>query len=110
MYYMDCIQDLANLENGKFQIEKDFFQMRKNLNDVLTMLEAQLGNRNIKIQFFCNNNVPDLIYSDVKRIKQVLYQLLSNSIKYTPRGVIEVIASVTDTMPISGIDSPDLVR
>lgn len=47
--------------------------MRRSLNDVLIMLQEQIGNRGIKIQFYCDNNVPDLIYSDVRRIKQVLY-------------------------------------
>ena len=83
MFYSNSIQDLASIDNGDFKIEKDFFQMRRSFNDVLTMLEYQIGNRDLRIQFFCNSKVPDLIYSDVKRIKQVLYHLVSNSIKYT---------------------------
>ena len=80
--------------------------MRRSLNDVLTMLEQQIGNRDIQIQFLCNSKVPDLIYSDVKRIKQVLYQLVSNSINYTQRGYIKVTASITDSLPIE--ESPKL--
>ncbi|CDW87974.1 histidine kinase [Stylonychia lemnae] len=110
MYYSNSIQDLASLENGTFQLEKDFFQMRRSLNDVLFMLQEQLGNRNIKIKFSCHNNVPDLIYSDVRRIKQVLYQLVQNAIKYTQKGTIKVKVKVTENLPIEGLQRPSLIR
>lgn len=74
--------------------------MRRSLNDVLTMLDYQIGKKDFKIQFFCNSKVPDLIYSDVKRIKQVLYHLVSNSIKYTQKGHIKVTVSITKTLPL----------
>ena len=89
------------MENGQFQPEKDYFLIRKNLNDVLTMCEVQLGTRNVKLEFYCKSNVPDLMYSDVKRIKQVLYQLVSNSIKYTQKGFIRVTVSVCDDLPMN---------
>eukprot|EP00347_Sterkiella_histriomuscorum_P009478 403341058 len=110
MYYSNSIQDLASLENGQFKIEKDFFQMRRSLNDVLNMLQEQLGNRSVKINFFCNNNVPDLIYSDVRRIKQVLYHLVTNAVKYTSKGIIKVSVSISDSLPILGIQRPALLK
>jgi hypothetical protein len=49
LYYSNSILDLASMENGQFKIEKDFFYVRRSLNDVLTMSEVQLGTRSVQI-------------------------------------------------------------
>lgn len=93
---------MANHEQGYFKLKKGFFEVRKSLNQVLNMMSVKQGQRNIQFQFYCSSKVPDFIYSDMNRIKQVLYQLITNSLKFTTHGYIAISLNMADELPLQG--------
>jgi len=84
------ILDLSKIEAGKMKIELINFHTDEIYNTI-ELFEEKAKEKNIdyKIKFI---NVPEYLYSDVHRIKQVISNLISNAIKFTPENKkIEVI-------------------
>jgi signal transduction histidine kinase len=55
------------------------------------MFRPMINQKKLRLCHFVNKNVPDKIFDDCKRIKQILVNLLGNAVKYTPKGVITII-------------------
>ena len=76
------ILDLSKIEAGKMTIEYINFHTDE-LYNIIELFEEKAKEKNIdfKINFI---NIPEYLYSDIHRIKQVISNLLSNAIKFTP--------------------------
>ena len=84
------ILDYSRIIAGVFSVQKDNFEFRKLLDDVVILFEKQAGKKGIKLTKRIDEMIPKCIYTDPKRLTQVLINLLGNSLKYTNKGSIEV--------------------
>jgi len=77
------ILDLATIEAGHMQLELDRFDLHQALVGILALTREHCLRRNLTVNFDC---APDIgwIEADERRIKQVLYNLMNNAIKFTP--------------------------
>ena len=87
------ILDYSKIEIGKLEIERQPFDLRRCIEESLDLLSSDAGEKNINLAYFIDDSVPAALVSDVTRLRQVLVNLLSNSIKFTHRG--EVVVSVS---------------
>jgi arabidopsis histidine kinase 2/3/4 (cytokinin receptor) len=62
------------------------FDLKKALEDVVGIMKFQATQKGIKLNFHISHDVPHKIHSDEKRYKQVLFNLIGNSIKFTRSG------------------------
>lgn len=83
---VDGLIDVSRIENGSVRIARE----RVNLDDLLTqivdMFRIQAAARGIQFEHSRPGHLPTWIYTDQKRLRQVLINLVSNAIKYTPAG------------------------
>lgn len=99
-YILRLINDLldfARLESGNLKTEKIRFNLNQILDEVVSGFYplAQSKNLNLEMDF---ENLPDTDYlSDPVRIKQVLTNLISNAIKFTDKGKVNITGSVSET-------------
>ena len=82
--------DISRIENGKFEINKEKFDLYKAVEDVIGTLRFQSRAKKIGLEYQISNQVPQSIVSDPKRFKQILFNLIGNSIKFTFEGKIDV--------------------
>ena len=82
------ILDLNKLEANKVELEHTSFSLKKRINDVLIALNKSANDRNNKIHFDFDNNIPQKLKGDPLKISQVLINLIGNSIKFTNNGDI----------------------
>jgi PAS domain S-box-containing protein len=87
------ILDYSKIEIGKLEIERQPFDLRRCVEESLDLLSSNAGEKNINLAYFIDDSVPAALVSDVTRLRQILVNLLSNSIKFTHRG--EVVVSVS---------------
>jgi len=81
------ILDLSKIEAGKVELHFEEFDLREMINDVATISEP-LAARNSNTLVI---NVADgAMYSDLTRIRQILFNLLSNACKFTEFGTVEL--------------------
>jgi len=82
------ILDLAKLEAGKINIEKNAISTRLLAERVVTLLIQQAAAKNIELSAEFDDNMPDNILGDELRLRQILINLCSNAIKFTQEGSV----------------------
>jgi PAS domain S-box-containing protein len=86
------ILDFSKIEAGKLELEKQSFDLRNCIEQVLDILAPKAEDKNIELAYFINSQVPNRIIGDFTRIRQILMNLIGNAIKFTKKG--EVILAV----------------
>jgi PAS domain S-box-containing protein len=87
------ILDFSKIDIGKLEIERHPFDLRRCIEESLDLLSPGASEKAINLAYSIDDSVPATLVSDVTRLRQVLVNLLSNSIKFTERG--EVLVSVS---------------
>jgi signal transduction histidine kinase len=79
------ILDISKVEAGRMDLICEWTHLGGVVDIVKSVIQAQATKKGINLEVSISNALPEL-YLDPGRIKQVLYNLLSNGIKFTPRG------------------------
>ena len=86
------ILDISKVESGKLSIMTSDYDVISLLNDVWIMVYRRTEEKGIKLSFDVSRNMPKALHGDKVRIKQMLINLLTNSIKYTDEGFVRLKA------------------
>ncbi len=84
IHLVSDILDLAGIEAGYLALEISEFDIRRALESVLSLQEARLRDAGLVGKLDCPEDIGS-IQGDETRVRQVLFHLLSNAIKYSPR-------------------------
>jgi signal transduction histidine kinase/DNA-binding NarL/FixJ family response regulator len=87
------ILDMSRLEAGQLALRRSVFALRPLLNGTLGMLRALAARRGITLRSAVDNDLPQLVYGDPVRLRQILLNLLGNAAKYAAPG--EVVLGAT---------------
>ena len=90
------ILDLSKIDAGKLVLENIDFNVREVLEDVLTINAPEAHKKSLELVSLIYSDVPQFLTGDPLRIKQVLTNLISNAIKFTPQGNITVRVLIED--------------
>lgn len=93
------ILDLSKAESGRLGIERNPLNLRDSVEEVLDLLAPKAAENALELVYTIAPNVPISILGDGTRLRQVLLNLVSNAIKFTPQG--EVVVTV-DTKSVDG--------
>lgn len=88
------IIDYSRLETKKFQLIFEDFDLIKLLYNISDNFLALASSKDITFNLIITNEVPQYIRSDKTRITQILYNILSNSLKFTETGSITLIVDI----------------
>lgn len=102
------VLDAAKIDAEKLEIEHIAFDLHSMVKDTLCVIEPQAMEKSIDINCRINEDVPQWVMGDPHRIKQVLLNFLSNAIKFTEQGSIELLlelASAPEVMQFSVVDT-----
>ncbi|NMO97800.1 PAS domain S-box protein [Paenibacillus lemnae] len=88
------ILDFSKIESGKTSLVQKPFKVRDLTSEVVQLLRPKAIKKNLNISVTVSNNVPLHVVGDAERLKQVLINLVDNSLKFTSQGsvVVEVEA------------------
>ncbi len=77
------ILDISKVESGKLEILHEDFNLKELLNQIVELYSITSNQKNIRLVFDLDGNLPLIVKGDEIRLKQVLSNLLSNAIKFT---------------------------
>lgn len=86
------ILDFSKIEAGRMELESHPFELREMLGSALKSLGVRAHKKGIELIWQCQEDVPDWIVGDATRLRQILFNLVGNAIKFTNEG--EVLLSV----------------
>jgi two-component system sensor histidine kinase/response regulator len=95
---VDNVLDLSKMESGKFTIENTTFDLRKTIEALMHAVETPARAKGIEISCEVAPNVPHSLRGDLVRFRQVLGNLVDNSVKFTDRGRISLRAELAGEM------------
>ncbi|MER6997921.1 HAMP domain-containing protein [Streptomyces sp. NPDC000410] len=84
------ILDLSKVEAGKMDVHRERFPLQRMLEYVEMTFRPLASERNLDFRVVAAADVPDEIITDESRLRQVLRNLLSNALKFTERGSVEL--------------------
>ena len=91
------ILDISKLEAGMTQISNTTFNLKDFLADIELLFSHQSKQKNIKLISNIGADLPNVVIGDSEKLNQILLNLLSNALKFTPeQGTITITASLLD--------------
>ncbi|MCW7469636.1 hybrid sensor histidine kinase/response regulator [Leptospira kanakyensis] len=103
---LNDILDFSKIEVGKMKIEKLNFDIHHLVSEVYDLLSIESKWKPIDLKLDIDPNVPKFIYSDPGRIRQIIFNLLGNAIKFTEKGSVTLrVKRETDKIRIEAEDT-----
>lgn len=94
---IDDILDLSKIEAGEIVLVKSEFPAQSLMDTLSKSLQPQAEAKGLKFRTNLAPNLPNQLCGDENRVKQVLINLVSNAIKFTDNGEIEVSIDLADS-------------
>lgn len=91
------ILDFSKIESGKVEIMHEHFRLSEMIADLYRMTVMSVREKGLDYNISIDNKVPDGLIGDEQRLKQVLLNLVSNAIKFTTDGQIDLNVSFMPT-------------
>ncbi|MFZ0242542.1 MAG: ATP-binding protein [Desulfobacterales bacterium] len=98
------ILDLSKIEAGKMELEYEPVRPRALFDEVRRMFSAQATLKNIEMVVDCSGDIPDCLILDEVRLKQILFNLIGNAVKFTEKGFVRLEVQKRDAVGGDGID------
>ena len=92
------ILDFSKIESGKFEMQREIVEIKVLTNQIIDLFRSHSIKKNISLRVVLDPNIPEFIFADAVRLKQILINLIGNAIKFTPFG--EVILKIEETKNI----------
>ncbi len=84
------ILDFSKIEARQIELEKIDFNLQNVISDTVQLLKIKANNKNLKLDFKINSDVPEFINGDPIRLKQIIINLTNNAIKFTEKGGVNI--------------------
>jgi|TARA_B110000879_G_scaffold33392_1_gene45911 signal transduction histidine kinase/ActR/RegA family two-component response regulator len=114
---IEGLVDISKIEAGRLDLHRNEVDIVAMIEQLIYMFQIQAQSKNIKLNFTHQQKLPEHVIADGKRLRQVLINLISNAIKFTPKGSVSVdlkyrnqVAYITVTDSGVGIEESDISR
>ncbi len=88
LFLINDILDMSKIESGKMEIVRVEYEPENLIMDLWNVIFLRAQEKGLDISFTLDETLPRIMFGDDVRIKQIVTNLLTNAVKYTPRGGI----------------------
>ncbi len=92
---IDGMLDIAKIEAGKLRIDYGDLAFREFIDQIVQMVAPQAAQKGLRFNFIETGRIPQRVYADEKRLRQILINLVANAIKFTDTGSVTLRLSYT---------------
>ena len=86
--FLDDLEDFSKLQLDKVEIVEEKYHLTELIEGISSTIVSRIGEKNIDLNVVMNPSIPDKLYGDPLRIRQILIHLLNNTVKYIEDGFI----------------------
>lgn len=84
------ILNISKLESNKMEIINKDYDLRGEIASIMKLIKTKIGEKPIELSLYIAEDVPKCLYGDKEKLKEILINLLTNAVKYTEKGFINV--------------------
>ncbi len=103
------ILDLSKIEAGKMEIVPVEYDVSSLIYDVSNMIRFRAEDKGLILRVTVSSDIPSRLFGDDVRIRQILMNLLTNAVKYTEKGTVDLRVSLQEGNGDKGSDTADLL-
>lgn len=89
------ILDFSKIESGKMELVETEYRFSALLNDVVNMIQIKAEQKNLEFHVQVQESIPDKLFGDEGRIRQIMVNILNNAVKYTRAGSVSFTVNGT---------------
>ncbi|KAJ6309563.1 hypothetical protein OIU77_015133 [Salix suchowensis] len=98
------VLDQAKIESGKIELEAMPFDLRAIMDEVLALFSGKAHEKGVELAVYVSDAVPEMVIGDPGRFRQIITNLMGNSIKFTKKGhiflTVHLVEEVMDSMDV----------
>lgn len=83
------ILDISKIEANKIEIINSKYEFREIFDNLVVLTKARMGDKPLEFKTTYDDSIPAILYGDYTRVKQIILNILTNSVKYTKEGYID---------------------
>ena len=87
------VLDFSKIEAGKIELEQNDYCLSEVLDDLMSLFGSQVSTRPLRLDYHIEPSLPDYVFGDRDRLRQILTNLVGNAVKFTNAGSVHVCAS-----------------
>ncbi|MGL4497697.1 MAG: ATP-binding protein, partial [Planktothrix sp.] len=106
---IDDILEVSKIEAGRSNFNESSFNIRQLLQSLEQMLQLKVLSKGLKLIFQCDIHLPEYVITDQGKLRQVLLNLLGNSIKFTQTGCVMLRVCVIEPPKRQSSDTQTLI-
>lgn len=84
------ILDFSKMESGKMELVEDEYEPMSIFSDLSMIFLTRIGDKDMEILFDIDEKIPQKLYGDGLRIRQVIINIVNNAIKFTEKGYVKL--------------------
>ena len=84
------ILDISKIEANKMEIIEVNYNLKKMIKELEKLIQPRLKEKPIEFKINISSDIPDILYGDMGKVKEIITNLLTNAAKYTENGTIEL--------------------
>lgn len=97
LFLINDILDMSKIESGKMEIVEVEYSLANLMMDLWNVIFLRAQEKGLTLKFILDETTPQTLYGDDVRIKQIVTNLLTNAVKYTPQGGMEMCVAYEKT-------------
>ena len=96
LYTVNELFDISRIEDGSLKIVEEAYEPMSLFNDLSMIFIHNIGDKPVELLYSIDRNMPSRLYGDVKRIKQIIINIVNNAIQYTDSGFIRLSVDIEE--------------
>jgi len=88
------ILDISKIDSGMMKVEQENFSIKQKLTDISNIFKLKAQDKKLDFEVDIDDKLPTYIKSDQLRLQQIIYNFISNSLKFTEKGKITLRVEV----------------
>ena len=99
------ILDFTEIDSGKLALEYQPFSLRNCISDAIGLISKNALAKSLEVIYYVDPQVPENIFGDITRLRQIIVNLLNNAVKFTNQGDVFLSVVKIDKPKINNIDN-----
>ncbi len=92
------ILDFSKIHSGEIRFDSNEFKVRDLMKGIAQVLKVKSDEKQIRLNLTFDENIPDILVGDAARLNQILLNLISNAIKFTDKGSVNVEMQLVESL------------